>query len=94
MGLYLSGQGRAEAEVMPFYKRAIELDPQFAMAYAKLADVYTNNDETALATQYYSKALTLSDHLSAREKMALQAQYADATDMQRGVAAYKMWAEM
>ena len=94
MGLYLSGQGRAEAEVMPFYKRAIELDPQFAMAYAKLADVYTNDDETALATQYYSKALTLSDHLSAREKMALQAQYADATDMQRGVAAYKMWAEM
>jgi eukaryotic-like serine/threonine-protein kinase len=31
-----------ELAAIPFYKRAVELDPNFAMAYARLGTIYSN----------------------------------------------------
>src|SRR5207253_11062683 len=38
-----------QLEAVPFYKRAIELDPNFALAYARLAVIYINSFQTELA---------------------------------------------
>ena len=39
------------------YKRAIELDPNFAMAYARLGVVYVNSGQVAKAKPYYSQGV-------------------------------------
>ncbi len=51
------------------YKRAIELDPNFAMAYARLGVVYSNAGELAKAKPYFSKANELSAHVSESERL-------------------------
>jgi serine/threonine protein kinase/tetratricopeptide (TPR) repeat protein len=60
-------------EAIPFYKRAIELDPVFAIAYARLASVYANTGQRDLATEAAQKAYDLRDRVSEREKFYITA---------------------
>ena len=60
-------------EAIPFYKRAIELDPNFAIAYARLASVYANTGQRDLATGAAQKAFDLRDRVSEREKFYITA---------------------
>jgi eukaryotic-like serine/threonine-protein kinase len=60
------------------YKRAIELDPNFAMANARLGVVYEDSGQVAKAKPYYSKAYELSAHVSESERLYISAHY-DAT---------------
>ncbi len=57
------------------YKRAIELDPNFAMAYARLGVVYSNAGEVAKAKPYYSQANELSAHVSEKERLYISSHY-------------------
>jgi tetratricopeptide (TPR) repeat protein len=57
------------------YKRAIELDPNFAMAYARLGVVYDNAGEAARAKPYYAKAYELSSHVSESERLYISSHY-------------------
>ena len=57
------------------YKRAIELDPNFAMAYARLGVVYENSGEVAKAKPHYSKAYELSAHVSESERLYISSHY-------------------
>ena len=54
---------------MPFYKRAVELDPNFAMAYARLGAVYGNLGEVSLAEQNAQKAFDRRDRVSEARKV-------------------------
>jgi tetratricopeptide (TPR) repeat protein/predicted Ser/Thr protein kinase len=58
--LYANGSAAA----IPFYKHAIELDPNFAMAYAKLGRMYGDIGESGLAADYTRKAYELRDRTS------------------------------
>jgi len=60
-------------QAIPFYKRAIELDPVFAIAYARLASVYANTGQRDLATEAAQKAYDLRDRVSEREKFYITA---------------------
>jgi tetratricopeptide (TPR) repeat protein len=60
-------------EAIPFYRRAIELDPDFAIAYARLASVYANTGQRDLATEAAQKAYDLRDRVSEREKFYITA---------------------
>ena len=64
---------------LPFFKRAIELDPNFAMAYSLRASVYENLGQTALANKDVTKAYGLRDRVSEREKMFISNEYFFAT---------------
>jgi serine/threonine protein kinase/tetratricopeptide (TPR) repeat protein len=66
------GQDR---EAVPFYKRAIEVDPNFAMAYARLGVAYNNWGETEVAKEYSQKAYDLRDRVSEREKFYISEKY-------------------
>ena len=84
-----------EGESIPFYKMAIELDPDFAMAYARLATVYGNLDERDLGAEYIQKAFERRLHVSEREKFYIQAHYyADATrETEKAIETWKLWSE-
>ena len=57
------------------YKRAIELDPNFAMAYARLGVVYENSGQVAKAKPFHSKAYELSAHVSESERLYISSHY-------------------
>jgi tetratricopeptide (TPR) repeat protein len=60
---------------IPLLKRAIQLDPNFAMAYALLGTCYANLGEPALATENLNKAYELRDRVSEREKYYIDSHY-------------------
>jgi Tfp pilus assembly protein PilF len=95
IGQSMDAQGKSETETLPFYQRAVELDPQFAMAYGAMANDYYNLSEPNLAAQFYKKAFDLSDRVSAKEKLILQAHYYSegAQDMEQGINTYRQWTE-
>jgi serine/threonine protein kinase/tetratricopeptide (TPR) repeat protein len=64
-----------QKEAIPFYKRAIELDPNFALAYARLAVIYNNQFQTELSDEYSRKAYDLRDRVSERERYYIEEKY-------------------
>ena len=62
-------------ESIPQLKRAIELDPTFAMAHAQLSAVYTNTGQSALAPDYSRRAFELRDRVSERERFFISWRY-------------------
>jgi tetratricopeptide (TPR) repeat protein len=51
------------------YQQAVELDPNFAMAWARLGVVYSNAGQTGKALEYFTKAYNLSKNVSERERL-------------------------
>jgi tetratricopeptide (TPR) repeat protein len=84
-----------QPEAIPFYKRAIELDPNFAMAYARLAVIYNNQFQTELAAQFSQKAYDLRDRVSEREKFYISEKYASYVngDRDEAINVLKAWAQ-
>jgi eukaryotic-like serine/threonine-protein kinase len=62
-------------EALKFYLRAVELDPNFAMAYARLSVFYGNQSQIDLARQYADKAFALRDRVSEHEKFYISEKY-------------------
>ncbi len=62
-------------EAMPLFKRAIELDPNFALAYARLGAIYANLGEYQLSRQYRMKAFELRDRVSELERLYITVGY-------------------
>jgi len=67
-----SGSSR---ESLSFYQKAIELDPNFAMAYARIAVYYGNRTELEAAVPYVEKAFALRERVSEREKLYISEKY-------------------
>jgi eukaryotic-like serine/threonine-protein kinase len=67
-------KGRAR-ESLTFYKRAIDLDPNFAMAYARIGVHYGNVEQLESAKPYVEKAYELRDRVSEREKLYITEKY-------------------
>ena len=84
-----------DLEAIPFYKRAIELDPNFAMAYARLAVIYNNRFQTELAEQYSQKAYDLRDRVSERERFYISEKYTSYVtgDRDEAINVLKAWAQ-
>ena len=78
------------ATALPYDQRAIELDPNFAMAYMDVGNTYANLGEVGRASQYYSKAFELRDHASEREKLAITSDYYNNVtgELDKAVQAY------
>src|ERR1039457_2288426 len=86
---------KGDAASIPFVKRAIELDPNFARAYYMLGVRYGNLSQTTLAIANLKKAYELRDRVSEREKLAITAMYylAVTGELQKGNEVYEVWAQ-
>jgi tetratricopeptide (TPR) repeat protein len=69
----LSEKGAAAA--LPYHQRAIELDPNFAIAYRALGGDYNSVGQLGRASEYFTKAFQLREHASDREKLDITADY-------------------
>ncbi|HKU24037.1 MAG TPA: serine/threonine-protein kinase, partial [Candidatus Sulfotelmatobacter sp.] len=77
---------------IPFYKQAIDLDPNFAMAYARLGTIYNNFGQAKMSETNRNKAFELKDRASEREKLYITAHYyADSGQLEKGNAAYELY---
>ena len=77
---------------IPFFKRAIELDPNFAMAYAALSLKYGNLVEGSLAVQNATKAYELRERATERERLRIAAAYFSATgQLEKEIQLYEVW---
>jgi serine/threonine protein kinase/tetratricopeptide (TPR) repeat protein len=84
-------KGRTAA--LPLYKRAVELDPSFAMAYRAMAVTYSNLNEVGRAAENASKAYGLREKASEPERFNIAATYyMNATgELEKAAKAYELW---
>jgi len=85
----------ADTAAIPFFKRAVELDPNFAMAYSALGVSYSNLDEPSLASENVKKAYEMRDRVSERERYRISASYySEVTgELEKAKQTYELWAQ-
>jgi eukaryotic-like serine/threonine-protein kinase len=85
--------GRGDAESISFFKQAVGLDPNFAVAYTKLGVIYNNLGQVGLAIENIKKAYELRDRTSEREKLYITAHYyGEVTgELDKALENYLLW---
>ena len=85
--------GRGDAESISFFKRAVALDPNFAVAYAKIGVIYNNLGQPNLAAENIEKAYDLRDRTSEREKLYISAHhFGEVTgELDKAQVNYELW---
>jgi tetratricopeptide (TPR) repeat protein len=78
---------------LPFYKRAVELDPNFAMAYYALAVKYGNLNEVGRAAENARKAYGLREKVSERERFPIESYYYQNVtgELDKAAQTYELW---
>jgi len=86
---------KGDAAALPLLKRAVELDPNFAMAYVALGTVYFNLSETVLAVAATQKAYALRDRVSERERLRIDSSYYGLVtgELDKEAQIYQLWKE-
>ena len=79
---------------MPLFLRATQLDPNFAMAYARLGTNYNNLGEDARSSEALRKAYDLRERASERERFYITSHYQDFVERNSEAArtTYELWA--
>ncbi len=80
-------------DALPFFQRAVILDPNFVMAYAELGSSYWNLGETTLAAENARKAYELRGPVSAHEKFYIESHYYHIVtgNLLRAREVYELW---
>jgi eukaryotic-like serine/threonine-protein kinase len=86
---------KGPAEGISFYKRALELDPNFATAYALLGLNYSNLGQPTRAAEELEKAYQLRDRVSEREKLRISANYYYIVtgELEKEAQTYQLWVQ-
>ncbi|HYM08816.1 MAG TPA: protein kinase [Terriglobales bacterium] len=95
LGCRTASVKRDYAAATPLFQRAISLDPNFAMAYARLGTSYSNLGETARGAENARKAYELRERVSEREKLYISSHYEDYVtgNLEAARKAYELWAQ-
>jgi DNA-binding winged helix-turn-helix (wHTH) protein/tetratricopeptide (TPR) repeat protein len=92
IGKEMQDQGRRNDSTAAF-QRAVDLDPQFALAYRELGvnNLYIGQNE--LAAQYFQRAFDLSGHVGPMEQLTVRATYYSMgrRDLVEAIKVYKLW---
>jgi tetratricopeptide (TPR) repeat protein len=83
------------AEALPFLKRAIDIDPNFAAAHARLGFLYGNLNEATQSAEGIRKAWQLRDRASDPERFFISVSYDMQVtgNMERAEQTCDVWAE-
>jgi tetratricopeptide (TPR) repeat protein len=84
---------KGETAALPFYKRAVALDPKFAMPYRGLARSYGNINEVGRAAEYARKAYDLREKVSERERSSIEGFYYLVTtgELEKATQTLELW---
>ena len=87
---------KGETAGFPLLERAVELDPKFAMAYARMGVMYGNLWEEELAIENIRIAFELRENTSARERLFIESQYYGYVigDMEKAAQLYQVRTEI
>jgi serine/threonine protein kinase/tetratricopeptide (TPR) repeat protein len=86
---------QGDANAIPLFKRAVELDPNFAIAYLNLAAVYDASGETSLMVSYATKAFAVRERLGQRTRWFVEANYYYHTgELEKANATYMQWEQV
>ena len=82
-----------DVQAIPFFNYALELDPNFALAAARLGAIYTNLHEVASAQRFMKRAFERSDSLSEPERLFIKSHYHYIVTgrLDEVVATYRLW---
>jgi serine/threonine protein kinase/tetratricopeptide (TPR) repeat protein len=95
MGNEERAKGRAR-ESLALYNRAVTLDPNFAMAYARIGVFYINQEQMETAIQYLQKSYDLRDRVSERERLYITEKYFNyiTGEIDKAVETLKTWVRL
>jgi eukaryotic-like serine/threonine-protein kinase len=90
----MSGRGDWST-ALPFFERAISLDPNFAIAYARLGMCYRNLGEATLGSQNAQRAYELRERASELERFYIESHYYQiaVADLEKARQVYELWAQ-
>jgi len=87
--------GGDDLDAIPLYQHAIELDPNFALAYARLGVAYGNVGQNEQAEKFRLRAFDLRDRVSEHEKLYItEHYYADSGQLDKGIAALELYKQI
>jgi tetratricopeptide (TPR) repeat protein len=83
---------QGDLESVPFFKRAVEIDPEFALGHARLGTVLSNLGQSAEATAAATRAFELREKASERERLYIEARYHSTVtrDTAKAIEAYRL----
>ena len=82
-----------EPDSIPLFQRALEIDPDFALAHARLGTVFSNLQEWDKAVHHKSRAYELRDRVSERERLYITAHYFSTVsgDLSKRIDTYQLF---
>jgi len=88
---YSRASNTSGSAALPYDRRAIELDPNFAMAYSALGDDYYSMGEVERASQYFTKAFEVREHASEHERLVIASKYYESVtgELNKAVQAHQ-----
>jgi len=88
-----TGYAKGDTAALPFYKRAVDLDPNFAMAYSWMSVAYFNLNEIGWSTENGRKAYDLREKVSGRERFNLESRYYGIVtgELEKAAQTDEMW---
>jgi DNA-binding winged helix-turn-helix (wHTH) protein/tetratricopeptide (TPR) repeat protein len=85
---------RGDLAAIPFFQHAVELDPNFAIAYSALGGLYGDISKPELGDDYSRKAFELRDRTSEREKFLVSADYYSSIgQLEKAAQIGELWAQ-
>ena len=84
---------QGDAASIPIFLRAVELDPEFAMAYSQLGGAYFDSMKPDLARENFRKAFSLRDRVSQRERYYIESRYYHfvTAELDKALVVYQAW---
>jgi serine/threonine protein kinase/tetratricopeptide (TPR) repeat protein len=84
---------KGDTAARPFFQRAVDLDPNFAMAHSWISTVYFDLNEVGRAAEYARKAYALREKASERERFSIEGNYHSyATgELEKAAQTYELW---
>jgi tetratricopeptide (TPR) repeat protein len=83
-------------ESLPYFQRAVQLDPDFAVCHRILGAVYSSLGQQDRASEYYTKAFQLQDHVSEWERLLIAGDYYlyVTGELNKATDAYERWIDL
>jgi eukaryotic-like serine/threonine-protein kinase len=84
---------KGSVAALPFFQHAVELDPNFATGYVALGKMHSNAGQVESAKESFTKAYSLREHTSEREKFDIDSMYFEHVtgDLEDTTRVFREW---